>query len=144
VNVTLRVVFSLYSNSPQQQGLLSPKYSRSRSRSSSARLCLPSQGQAPIQNHFWRDRCPEKSLDTSMTNSKTRSMSVAKVTVSVESGLLKRIDHLVKARIFANRSQAFQAAIQKTVVRLNSNRLARECAKLDKAQEQELADEGLA
>jgi metal-responsive CopG/Arc/MetJ family transcriptional regulator len=71
-------------------------------------------------------------------------MSVAKVTVSIESGLLKRVDHLVKARIFANRSQAIQAAVQETVARLDSNRLARECAKLNKAQEQKLADEGLA
>lgn len=71
-------------------------------------------------------------------------MSVAKVTVSIESGLLRRVDHLVKARVFSNRSQAIQAAVQETVARLDSNRLARECAKLDKAQEQKLADEGLA
>lgn len=71
-------------------------------------------------------------------------MGVAKVTVSIESGLLKRVDHLVKARVFSNRSQAIQAAVQETVARLDSNRLARECAKLDKAQEQKLADEGLA
>ena len=36
-----------------------------------------------------------------------------------------------------------QAAVKETVAPLDSNRLARECAKLDKAQEQELADEGL-
>ncbi len=71
-------------------------------------------------------------------------MSAAKVTVSIDSGLLKRVDHLVKARIFSNRSQAIQAAVKETVARLDSNRLARECAKLDKAQEQMLADEGLA
>ena len=71
-------------------------------------------------------------------------MSVAKVTVSIESGLLRRVDYLVKARVFSNRSQAIQAAVQETVARLDSNRLARECAKLDKAQEQKLADEGLA
>jgi metal-responsive CopG/Arc/MetJ family transcriptional regulator len=71
-------------------------------------------------------------------------MSVAKVTVSIESGLLKRVDHLVRARVFSNRSQAIQAAVQETVARLDSNRLARECAKLDKVQEQKLADEGLA
>lgn len=36
-----------------------------------------------------------------------------------------------------------QATVKETVAPLDSNRLARECAKLDKAQEQELADEGL-
>ena len=71
-------------------------------------------------------------------------MSVAKVTVSLESGLLRRVDHLVKARVFSNRSQAIQAAVQEKIARLDSHRLARECAKLDKAQEQKLADEGLA
>ncbi len=34
--------------------------------------------------------------------------------------------------------------VQETVARLDCSRLARECAKLDGAQEQELADEGLA
>ena len=71
-------------------------------------------------------------------------MSVAKVTISIESSLLRRVDHLVKARVFSNRSQAIQAAVEEKVSRLDSNRLVQECAKLDKAQEQALADEGLA
>jgi metal-responsive CopG/Arc/MetJ family transcriptional regulator len=57
--------------------------------------------------------------------------------------LLKKVDHLVKGRVFANRSQAIQAAVREAVLRLNSKRLARECTKLDKAHEQMLADEGL-
>ena len=79
-----------------------------------------------------------------MTNVHTTHMSAAKVTVSIDSGLLKRVDHLVKARVFTNRSQAIQAAVKEAVSRLDSNRLARECAKLDKDEEQRLADEGLA
>ena len=71
-------------------------------------------------------------------------MSVEKVTVSIESGLLRRVDHLVKARVFSNRSQAIQTAVQEKVARMESNCLARECLKLDKVQEQKLADEGLA
>jgi metal-responsive CopG/Arc/MetJ family transcriptional regulator len=71
-------------------------------------------------------------------------MSVAKVTISIESSLLRRVDHLVKARVFSNRSQAIQAAVKEKVSRLDSNRLAQECAKLDRVQEQALADEGLA
>jgi len=50
----------------------------------------------------------------------------------------------VKAQIFSNRSQAIQVAVEEKVSRLDSNRLAQECAKLDRAQEQALADEGLA
>jgi metal-responsive CopG/Arc/MetJ family transcriptional regulator len=71
-------------------------------------------------------------------------MGVAKVTISIESSLLRRVDNLVKSRVFSNRSQAIQAAVEEKVSRLDSNRLAQECAKLDKAQEQALADEGLA
>ena len=71
-------------------------------------------------------------------------MAVSKVTISIESSLLRRVDHLVKAQIFSNRSQAIQAAVEEKVSRLDNNRLAQECAKLDRAQEQALADEGLA
>jgi len=70
-------------------------------------------------------------------------MSVAKVTISIESGLLKKVDYLVKERIFSNRSQAIQSAVKEKVSRLDRNRLARECAKLDKPEEQSLADLGL-
>lgn len=71
-------------------------------------------------------------------------MSVAKVTISIESNLLRKVDILVKERVFSNRSQAIQSAVEEKVSRLDSNRLARECAKLDKTLEQALADEGLA
>ncbi len=70
-------------------------------------------------------------------------MSVAKVTISIESNLLKKLDRLVKERVFSNRSQAVQAAVEEKVSRLDSNRLARECANLNKAEEQNLADLGL-
>ncbi len=72
------------------------------------------------------------------------NMSVAKVTISIESNLLRKVDILVKERVFSNRSQAIQSAVEEKVSRLDSNRLARECAKLDKKFEQALADEGLA
>lgn len=70
-------------------------------------------------------------------------MNVAKVTISIEAGLLRKVDYLVKERVFSNRSQAIQAAVQEKVERLDQNRLARECAKLDKSFEQSMADEGL-
>jgi metal-responsive CopG/Arc/MetJ family transcriptional regulator len=71
-------------------------------------------------------------------------MSVAKVTISIESNLLKKVDRLVKERVFSNRSQAVQSAVEEKVSRLDSNRLERECAKLNKTEEQSLADLGLA
>ena len=71
-------------------------------------------------------------------------MSVAKVTISIESDLLNKVDRLVKERVFSNRSQAVQAAVEEKLSRLNKNRLARECAKLNKAEERSVADMGLA
>jgi len=71
-------------------------------------------------------------------------MSVAKVTISIESQLLKKVDHLVSEHIFPSRSQAIQSAVEEKVSRLDRSRLARECAKLDKDEERAFADLGLA
>jgi metal-responsive CopG/Arc/MetJ family transcriptional regulator len=70
-------------------------------------------------------------------------MSVAKVTISIENDLLKRVDRLVKDRVFSSRSQAVQTAVEEKILRMDNNRLARECAKLDKNEERSLADLGL-
>lgn len=70
-------------------------------------------------------------------------MSAAKVTISIDQALLKKVDSLVKARVFDSRSQAIQSAVQDKVARIDKSRLARECSKLDKSFEQSLADEGL-
>jgi metal-responsive CopG/Arc/MetJ family transcriptional regulator len=70
-------------------------------------------------------------------------MSTAKVTISIDQALLKKVDGLVKARRFHSRSHAIQTAIQEKITRIDKSRLARECSKLNKAFEQALADEGL-
>lgn len=71
-------------------------------------------------------------------------MRTAKVTVSIEQSLLNRVDRLVKSRVFPNRSHVVQEAIKEKIARIDRTRLARECAKLEPAEEQSLADEGLA
>ncbi|MBK9216404.1 MAG: ribbon-helix-helix protein, CopG family [Chloracidobacterium sp.] len=71
-------------------------------------------------------------------------MNVDKVTISIESDLLRRVDRLVKENIFSSRSRAFQDAVAEKIERVDKNRLARELAKLDIDEEQALADEGLA
>ena len=78
-----------------------------------------------------------------MTNSHTGVMSVAKVTISIDQSLLKRVDRLVKSHVFPNRSHVIQQALEEKIARIDSTRLARECAKLRPAEEQALADEGL-
>jgi metal-responsive CopG/Arc/MetJ family transcriptional regulator len=70
-------------------------------------------------------------------------MAAAKVAITIEEDLLKRIDQLVAQKKFANRSRAIQEAVRDKLERLDRGRLARECAKLSKRSEQQLADEGL-
>ena len=70
-------------------------------------------------------------------------MNTAKITISISQDLLGRVDQLVQASVFANRSQAIQAAVQDKVSRLQKTRLAQECGKLDPAEEQAFAELGL-
>jgi Arc/MetJ-type ribon-helix-helix transcriptional regulator len=67
----------------------------------------------------------------------------AKVPITIEENLLQRLDALVAANSFASRSGAIEEAGEEKPRRLESSRLARECAKLDQILEQQLADEGL-
>lgn len=70
-------------------------------------------------------------------------MSVAKVAISIESKLLKKVDFYVKKGVFKNRSQAMQSAMNETIEKLEHKRLAHECAKLDIFLEQQMADNDL-
>ena len=70
-------------------------------------------------------------------------MSTAKVAITLDEDLLKRLDRLVKNRMFENRSRAIQEAVSEKLTRLERSRLARECAKLDRTFEQTMAEEGL-
>jgi Arc/MetJ-type ribon-helix-helix transcriptional regulator len=79
-----------------------------------------------------------------MTNSHIGVMSVTKVTISIDQSLLKRVDRLVRSHVFPNKSPVIQQALEEKIARIDSTRLARECAKLHPAEEQALAHEGLA
>jgi metal-responsive CopG/Arc/MetJ family transcriptional regulator len=70
-------------------------------------------------------------------------MPKTKLAVSLDSALVSELDRLVSRRRFANRSQAVEVAVAEKLERLKKARLARECAKLDPAEERALADEGL-
>jgi metal-responsive CopG/Arc/MetJ family transcriptional regulator len=71
------------------------------------------------------------------------SMPKTKVALTLDAGLLEQVDELVAKQKFRNRSQAIEAALADKLHRLARTRLAREAAKLDRAEEQRLADEGL-
>ena len=69
-------------------------------------------------------------------------MSAAKITISIDERLLRRLDTLVQSHVFNSRSQVVRAAVQEKIMRLGKTRLASECAKLDPHEEQAIADEG--
>ena len=78
-----------------------------------------------------------------MTDGMTDDMNASKITISLNSDVLQNLDQLVKARIYPNRSQAIQAAVQEKITRLRRTRLERECAKLDPHEEQAVAELGM-
>jgi metal-responsive CopG/Arc/MetJ family transcriptional regulator len=71
-------------------------------------------------------------------------MAKTKVALTLDTQLLERVDHLVARQWFRNRSQAIETALAEKLARLARTRLAEECAKLDPAEERQLAEEGLA
>ena len=71
-------------------------------------------------------------------------MSKATIAITVDEQALAEIDRLVSEGMFPNRSQAIEEAVQERIARIHRSRLARECAKLDRMEEQALADEGYA
>ena len=70
-------------------------------------------------------------------------MATGKIVISLNEGTVKRLDHLVKNRIFPSRSKVIQDAVEEKLKNLKKGRLARECAKLDPGFEKALAEEGL-
>ncbi|MDP1717499.1 MAG: ribbon-helix-helix domain-containing protein [Burkholderiales bacterium] len=70
-------------------------------------------------------------------------MSSVKVAITIDRETLQRVDGLVSKRVYPNRSRAIQAAVAEKLARLEHNRLATECAKLDPKFEKALAEEGL-
>jgi Arc/MetJ-type ribon-helix-helix transcriptional regulator len=69
-------------------------------------------------------------------------MGRAKIAITVDEHALAEIDRLVQQGVFPNRSKAIEEAVHDRIARLHRSRLARECAKLDIAEEQALAEEG--
>lgn len=70
-------------------------------------------------------------------------MGVARIAVSIDVELLERLDELVEAHTFPNRSRAIAEAVAEKLARLRGDRLARECALLDPEDEKSLAEEGM-
>ena len=70
-------------------------------------------------------------------------MSRRELAITIEEGVLAKVDALVSRKVFSNRSRAIQQAVLEKLERLERNRLAEECAKLDPVAERAMADGGL-
>ena len=70
-------------------------------------------------------------------------MGKVKIAVTVDGRAIRELDQLVSRRVYSNRSQAIEEAVQEKLAKLRRTRLAEECAKLDPREEQQLAEEGL-
>ncbi|MFC1574192.1 ribbon-helix-helix domain-containing protein [Candidatus Latescibacterota bacterium] len=70
-------------------------------------------------------------------------MSKSKIAITLDEGIVGRIDTLVSQHEYPNRSQAIEEAVREKLARLERSRLAREVSKLDPEFERSLAEEGL-
>ena len=70
-------------------------------------------------------------------------MAKAKLAITLDDRILTEVDHLVKRRLFPNRSRVIEKAVEEKLARMNRNRLARECANLDPGFEKAMAEEGM-
>jgi Arc/MetJ-type ribon-helix-helix transcriptional regulator len=70
-------------------------------------------------------------------------MPKAKIVIALDTALLRRLDVLIADGGFPDRSAAIEAAVSEKLERRRPFRIARECGKLDRADERRLADAGL-
>ena len=70
-------------------------------------------------------------------------MSTTKVAITLDEKTLSRLDRMVTARKFPSRSRAIQDAVEEKLNRMEKDRLARECCKLDVEFEKAMAEEGM-
>jgi len=68
---------------------------------------------------------------------------VRKIAITLEEEAVRNLDRWVKEGRYPNRSRAIQSAVRILADRDRRTRLARELGKLDRQEEQRLADEGL-
>ena len=70
-------------------------------------------------------------------------MSKEKIAITLDEEFISELDRLVERQVFRSRSQAIREAVSEKLLRMKRSRLAIESAKLDKAAEKALADEGM-
>ena len=68
-------------------------------------------------------------------------MKKAKIAITMDEDLLRRLDRAARKYAFRSRSRAIQEAVRDKLDRMERTLLARECAKLNPKVEQQLAEE---
>ncbi len=70
-------------------------------------------------------------------------MVTAKIAISIDKGLIDKIDEMVEKKVFPSRSKAIQQAVSEKIHRLDKTRLEEACQSLDPKLEEEIAEEGM-
>lgn len=68
---------------------------------------------------------------------------MVKIAISINEDIVRKIDRLVKKKIYPSRSRAIQEAVEEKMMREDKDRLAKECLKLDVSEEVVMAEEGM-
>jgi len=71
-------------------------------------------------------------------------MPAEKIAITLDRELVKEIDRGVKSGLYRNRSRAIEEAVREKLDRHRRRRLSIEAKKLDRAEEQAVAEEGMA
>ena len=71
-------------------------------------------------------------------------MKTARIAITIDQDMLRRLDRLVEENRYPSRSRAIHEALKDKFQHIDRTRLAHECSKLVAKQEQDLAEEGLA
>lgn len=71
-------------------------------------------------------------------------MNASRIAVTLDAGALREVDELVRTGQYSSRSRLLEEAVLEKLDRLHHDLLTRECAKLDRAEEQAAAEEFLA
>lgn len=79
----------------------------------------------------------------SHTDERSCDVSAARVAITIEEDLLRRLDRVVQKTSYPSRSRMIQEAVEEKLTRMDRSRLARECAKLDQDEERRMAEHGL-
>jgi metal-responsive CopG/Arc/MetJ family transcriptional regulator len=70
-------------------------------------------------------------------------MPADKIAITLDRELVKEIDRGVKSGLYRNRSRAIEEAVREKLDRHRRSRLSVEARKLDRKEEQALAEEGM-